>query len=119
MNLALQVQYDNISGNLGLSLRYRWEYEPGNEIFFGIGQSPGSRPGFPRQDDTNVAARGTHVPLLRAARIQRYPTCPITDNNWIGITSHKPPGSTVGILAGVMTGEWLLLARLCHSRSTS
>jgi hypothetical protein len=39
MNLALQVQYDNISGNLGLSLRYRWEYEPGNEIFFGIGQS--------------------------------------------------------------------------------
>lgn len=39
MNLALQVQHDNISGNLGLSLRYRWEYEPGNEIFFGIGQS--------------------------------------------------------------------------------
>ena len=39
MNVALQVQYDNISGNLGLSLRYRWEYEPGNEIFFGIGQS--------------------------------------------------------------------------------
>jgi hypothetical protein len=39
MNLALQVQYDNISGDLGLSLRYRWEYEPGNEIFFGIGQS--------------------------------------------------------------------------------
>jgi hypothetical protein len=39
MNLALQVQYDNISGNLGLSLRYRWEYQPGNEIFFGVGQS--------------------------------------------------------------------------------
>jgi hypothetical protein len=39
MTLALQVQYDNISENFGLSLRYRWEYEPGNEIFFGIGQS--------------------------------------------------------------------------------
>ena len=39
MNLALQVQYDNISGNFGLSLRYRWEYEPGNEIFLGVGQS--------------------------------------------------------------------------------
>lgn len=39
MNLALQVQYDNISGNFGLSLRYRWEYQPGNEIFFGVGQS--------------------------------------------------------------------------------
>jgi hypothetical protein len=37
--VALQVQYDNVSGNLGLLLRYRWEYEPGNEIFVGIGQS--------------------------------------------------------------------------------
>src|SRR6185503_20467649 len=39
MNVALQVQYDNISGNFGFSLRYRWECEPGNEIFFGLGQS--------------------------------------------------------------------------------
>ena len=39
MNLAFQVQYDNITGNFGLSLRYRWEYEPGNEIFLGVGQS--------------------------------------------------------------------------------
>ena len=39
MNLALQVQYDNISENLGVSLRYRWEYQPGNEIFVGVGQS--------------------------------------------------------------------------------
>ena len=39
MQLALQVQYDNISENFGLSARYRWEYRPGNEIFIGIGQS--------------------------------------------------------------------------------
>jgi hypothetical protein len=39
MQLALQVQYDNISENFGFSARYRWEYRPGNEIFVGFGQS--------------------------------------------------------------------------------
>jgi Carbohydrate family 9 binding domain-like len=39
MNLALQIQYDNISENFGLSLRYRWEYRLGNEIFVGLGQN--------------------------------------------------------------------------------
>ena len=39
MQLALQVQYDNISENFGFSARYRWEYRPGNEIFVGLGQS--------------------------------------------------------------------------------
>ena len=39
MQLALQVQYDNISENFGFSARFRWEYSPGNEIFVGGGQS--------------------------------------------------------------------------------
>ena len=39
MQLALQAQYDNISENFGFSARYRWEYQPGNEIFVGVGQS--------------------------------------------------------------------------------
>jgi hypothetical protein len=39
MQLALQAQYDNISQNLGFSARYRWEYEPGNEIFVALGQA--------------------------------------------------------------------------------
>jgi hypothetical protein len=39
MQFALQVQFDNISRSLGFSARYRWEYEPGNEIFVGLGQS--------------------------------------------------------------------------------
>ncbi len=39
MQLALQAQYDNISSRFGLSLRYAWEYEPGNDIFVGFGQS--------------------------------------------------------------------------------
>ncbi len=39
MQLAVQVQYDNISENFGLSARYRWEYRPGNELFIGVGQS--------------------------------------------------------------------------------
>ena len=39
MQLALQAQYDNISENFGFSARYRWEYEPGNEMFVGVGQT--------------------------------------------------------------------------------
>jgi hypothetical protein len=39
MQLALQAQYDNISENFGFSARYLWEYQPGNEIFVGVGQS--------------------------------------------------------------------------------
>ena len=38
MQLALQAQYDNISQNFALSLRYRWEYEPGQELFVSVGQ---------------------------------------------------------------------------------
>ena len=38
MQLALQAQYDNISQNFALSLRYRWEYEPGQEMFVSVGQ---------------------------------------------------------------------------------
>jgi len=39
MQLALQAQYDNISNNFGFSARYRWEYQPGNEIFVAVGQA--------------------------------------------------------------------------------
>ena len=39
MQLALQMQYDNISRNFGFSARYRWEYEPGNEFFVALGQA--------------------------------------------------------------------------------
>jgi hypothetical protein len=39
MQLALQAQFDNISRSFGFSGRYRWEYEPGDEIFVGVGHS--------------------------------------------------------------------------------
>jgi hypothetical protein len=39
MQLFTQLQYDNISENFALSLRYRWEYEPGQELFATIGQA--------------------------------------------------------------------------------
>jgi uncharacterized protein DUF5916 len=64
MNLALQVQYDNISENLGISLRYRWEYEPGNEIFVGVGQSASIV-------GTNFFARTTQF-SLRVGRTFRF-----------------------------------------------
>jgi len=39
MQLYAEAQYDNVSEKFALSLRYRWEYEPGQEIFAAIGQS--------------------------------------------------------------------------------
>jgi hypothetical protein len=39
MQIIAQAQYDNISQALGVSLRYRWEYEPGQELFISLGQN--------------------------------------------------------------------------------
>lgn len=39
MQMSLQLQYDNISGGVGFSARYRWEYQPGNELFVSVGQA--------------------------------------------------------------------------------
>ncbi len=37
MQLRGQVQYDNISKNVDLSVRYRWEFEPGSELLIVAG----------------------------------------------------------------------------------
>jgi hypothetical protein len=39
MQLAGQVQYDNISRDFGFLARYRWEFLPGSELFAAFGQS--------------------------------------------------------------------------------
>ena len=39
MQIIAQAQYDNISRGMGVSLRYRWEYEPGQELFISLGQN--------------------------------------------------------------------------------
>ncbi|MSP94664.1 MAG: hypothetical protein EXR00_05290 [Alphaproteobacteria bacterium] len=39
MQLAVQAQFDNISRDLGFLARYRWEYQPGSELFVALGQS--------------------------------------------------------------------------------
>ena len=39
MQLYTELQYDNVSEKFALSLRYRWEYEPGQEFFVSVGQS--------------------------------------------------------------------------------
>ncbi len=46
MQVAVQAQFDNISEKFQLSLRYRWEYEPGQELFASFGQT-GNIPGEP------------------------------------------------------------------------
>jgi hypothetical protein len=37
MELRGQMQYDNISKNMDLSFRYRWEFEPGSELLVVLG----------------------------------------------------------------------------------
>jgi hypothetical protein len=39
MQLYTELQYDNVSEKFALSIRYRWEYEPGQEFFASLGQS--------------------------------------------------------------------------------
>jgi hypothetical protein len=39
MQLYNEIQFDNISQNFALAMRYRWEYRPGDELFVSIGQA--------------------------------------------------------------------------------
>src|SRR6185503_3472458 len=39
MQLITQAQFDNVSERFTLSVRYRWEYEPGQELFASVGQA--------------------------------------------------------------------------------
>ena len=39
MQFAMQAQYDNISESFGFLGRFRWEFQPGSEIFVALGQS--------------------------------------------------------------------------------
>ena len=39
MQLVTQVQFDNVSERFTLSMRYRWEYQPGQELFVSVGQA--------------------------------------------------------------------------------
>ena len=39
MQLVTQLQFDNVSERFALSVRYRWEYDPGQELFVSVGQA--------------------------------------------------------------------------------
>ena len=39
MQLFTQVQFDTISQNFAFSMRFRWEYRPGDELFISVGQA--------------------------------------------------------------------------------
>jgi len=38
MMVQTQLEFDNVSDALSLSARYRWEFQPGSELFVGIGE---------------------------------------------------------------------------------
>lgn len=52
MQLLTQIQYDNISEGFGLSARYRWEFDPGSELFVSLGESAELRQGMHYSSDT-------------------------------------------------------------------
>jgi hypothetical protein len=63
MQLFTQIQYDNISENFALSFRYRWEYEPGQELFVSVGQSaviPGEPTFVPRSSQATIRLGRTY-----------------------------------------------------------
>ncbi len=58
MQLRMQTQYDNISHNLGFSLRYRWEFIPGTELLIAAG------------DDSTVDGFGRYVSHLSQVSVR-------------------------------------------------
>ncbi len=41
VSLSTLVQYDNVTDGMGINSRFRWIFEPGNELFIGFNQSFG------------------------------------------------------------------------------
>jgi hypothetical protein len=37
MQIRMEAQYDNISQDLGYSVKYRWEFDPGSELLVVVG----------------------------------------------------------------------------------
>ncbi len=58
MQMRLQMQYDNISHNLGYSARYRWEFDPGTELLITAG------------DDATVNTFGTYESHLSQVSVR-------------------------------------------------
>lgn len=58
MQFRLQMQYDNISHNLGYSARYRWEFDPGSELLITAG------------DDATVSNLGTYESHLSQVAVR-------------------------------------------------
>jgi hypothetical protein len=61
MQVALQAQYDNISKDIGFLARYRWEYQPGSELFAALGQSALVPHGRPLAQSTQFSLRLGHT----------------------------------------------------------
>lgn len=58
MQLRVQAQFDNISNDLGVSVRYRWEFDPGTELLVAAG------------DDATVNQLGHYVSHLSQVSVR-------------------------------------------------
>lgn len=58
MQIRMQAQYDNISQDLGYSVRYRWEFDPGSELLVVVG------------DDATVSSLGRYESHLSQVSVR-------------------------------------------------
>lgn len=74
MQFALQAQYDNISQGFGVLGHYRWEFQPGSEIFIALGQwAVVSGTDFPVSDFGDDVSRVGHADFDEAGAARQRP----------------------------------------------
>lgn len=61
MQLRAQAQYDNISEQFGLSVRYRWEFAPGSELLVAAGDTATIARGYYLSHESAVSIRLGHT----------------------------------------------------------
>ena len=68
MQLITDIQYDNLSGNMNIFSRYRWEFAPGSELFVGLGHNAD----VPARDFANEFSSNVSTLTVRLGRTFSY-----------------------------------------------
>ncbi len=68
MQLRTEVQYDNISGNVNVFSRFKWEFSPGSELFIGVGHNAD----MPARDFANEFSSNVSTVTVRVGRTFSY-----------------------------------------------
>jgi Domain of unknown function (DUF5916)/Carbohydrate family 9 binding domain-like len=63
MALAVNIQYNSTTSSVGSSVRYRWEYQPGSDLFvvYSDGRDTTDRRGFPALVNRTLVVKATRL----------------------------------------------------------